>query len=137
MRQRLPLTSTASASGTVSWQPITGALSTTEAGNDTAALAGDHRRRLEALGRFDEHNLASLDRLHGFFGQRDRDGVRRPTRLDPRAKALPIRLVTSPISQRPTIQAAMAPRTFRPKSAPCVLRKFQMTSVFMFCFPKF
>jgi hypothetical protein len=38
-----------------------------------------------------------------------------------------------PISQRPTIQAAMAPRIFNPKSAPCVLRKFQTTSMFIIC----
>ena len=49
----------------------------------------------------------------------------------PFSSAAAIRRTASPISQRPTIQAAMAPRIFSPKSAPWVDRKFQITSMFI------
>jgi len=49
----------------------------------------------------------------------------------PFSSARPIRPTAMPINQRPTIQAAMAPRIFRPKSAPWVERKIQTASMFI------
>jgi hypothetical protein len=52
----------------------------------------------------------------------------------PRASAAATIRCAMPISHRPMAHAMIAPITLRPKSAPCVVMKVQIASVFILLF---